>query len=94
MRGSVFENELSPIQIRCVNAGALDGLDEGQRSSLSASFLMVIASLRRGPQRRVSSFGPETDLFVIGWVQAVRPNVYGFCSGSRSQSAIKRARPF
>ena len=38
MRESVFENELSPIQIRCVNAGALDGLDEGQRSSLSAFF--------------------------------------------------------
>jgi hypothetical protein len=57
---------------------------EQRQLSLTAAFANVVAAHNADVlafdalASRLSSFGPQTDLFVAGWVQAVRHNVYGF----------------
>jgi hypothetical protein len=57
---------------------------EARQLPLTAAFEAVVDAHNAGVlafdrlASRLPSFGPETDLFVPGWVQAVRHNVYGF----------------
>jgi len=57
---------------------------ERRQLSLTAAFEAVIDAHNADVltfdrlASRLPSFGPNTDLFVPGWVQAVRHNVYGF----------------
>jgi len=57
---------------------------EQRQLSLTAAFATVVDAHNADVlafdalAARLSSFGPEANLFVTGWVQAVRHNVYGF----------------
>jgi len=57
---------------------------ERRQLSLTSAFELVVAAHNAdvlafdGLASRLPSFGPDTDAFVPGWVQAVRHNVYGF----------------
>ncbi|HYQ43437.1 MAG TPA: hypothetical protein VER11_15760 [Polyangiaceae bacterium] len=57
---------------------------ERRKLSLTAAFAAVVEAHNADVlafdalAARLPSFGPETDAFVSGWVQAVRHNVYGF----------------
>lgn len=57
---------------------------ERRQLSLTAAFAAVVDAHNADVlvfdrlASRLPSFGPDTDVFVPGWVQAVRHNVYGF----------------